>query len=101
MVQVRRNIESRQETVIDARGAGRFAGVEAEPRAGVRSGHIPNSLNVPFTQVQALQPNLVLKPLYFNPVQVYIKAGVSDFVLHGVILQGSRPQKPWLMRCLF
>ncbi|CAL8463926.1 g3461 [Coccomyxa elongata] len=53
MAQVRRNIESGQETVIDARGAGRFAGVEAEPRAGVRSGHIPNSLNVPFTQVLA------------------------------------------------
>lgn len=53
MAQVRRNIESRQETVIDARGAGRFAGIEAEPRAGVRSGHIPNSLNIPFTQVLA------------------------------------------------
>ncbi|EIE18910.1 rhodanese domain-containing protein [Coccomyxa subellipsoidea C-169] len=49
--QVRSNIDSREETVIDARGAGRFAGKEAEPRAGVRSGHIPNSLNVPFTQV--------------------------------------------------
>ncbi|KAK9918008.1 hypothetical protein WJX75_000492 [Coccomyxa subellipsoidea] len=49
--QVKRNIESREEIVIDARGAGRFAGEEAEPRAGVRSGHVPNSLNVPFTQV--------------------------------------------------
>jgi 3-mercaptopyruvate sulfurtransferase SseA len=48
--QVKRNIESREEIVIDARGAGRFAGEEAEPRAGVRSGHVPNSLNVPFTQ---------------------------------------------------
>ena len=52
--QVRSNIDSREETVIDARGAGRFAGKEAEPRAGVRSGHIPKSLNVPFTQAAFL-----------------------------------------------
>ena len=34
--------------IVDARGAGRFAGTEPEPRAGLRSGHIPGSLNVPF-----------------------------------------------------
>lgn len=49
--QVRRNIDSKEEVVVDARGPGRFAGSEAEPRAGVRSGHIPNSVNVPFPLV--------------------------------------------------
>ncbi|KUJ77652.1 3-mercaptopyruvate sulfurtransferase [Ruegeria profundi] len=34
--------------IIDARSAGRFAGAEAEPREGLRSGHIPGSRNVPF-----------------------------------------------------
>ncbi|NVO56769.1 3-mercaptopyruvate sulfurtransferase [Rhodobacteraceae bacterium B1Z28] len=34
--------------IIDARAAGRFAGKETEPRAGLRSGHIPGSRNVPF-----------------------------------------------------
>ena len=34
--------------LVDARSAGRFAGTEPEPRAGLRSGHIPGSLNVPF-----------------------------------------------------
>ena len=34
--------------IIDARSAGRFAGAEAEPRKGLRSGHIPGSRNVPF-----------------------------------------------------
>ncbi len=34
--------------IIDARSAARFAGTEAEPREGLRSGHIPGSLNVPF-----------------------------------------------------
>ncbi|MEM8629900.1 MAG: 3-mercaptopyruvate sulfurtransferase [Pseudomonadota bacterium] len=32
--------------VIDARGPGRFRGAEPEPRAGLRSGHIPGSKNV-------------------------------------------------------
>ena len=50
--QVRANIGSKEAAVVDARGAGRFAGAEAEPRPGVRAGHIPGSLNVPFTQVQ-------------------------------------------------
>jgi thiosulfate/3-mercaptopyruvate sulfurtransferase len=34
--------------LVDARSAGRFAGTEPEPRAGLRAGHIPGSLNVPF-----------------------------------------------------
>jgi thiosulfate/3-mercaptopyruvate sulfurtransferase len=37
--------------VVDARSAGRFAGKEAEPRAGLRSGHMPGALNVPFTEI--------------------------------------------------
>lgn len=37
--------------VVDARPADRFRGEAPEPRPGVRSGHIPGSLNVPFTAV--------------------------------------------------
>ncbi len=37
--------------VLDARSAGRFKGVEPEPRAGLRGGHMPNSLNLPFAHV--------------------------------------------------
>lgn len=33
--------------VADARPAGRFAGTEPEPRAGVRGGHMPGARNVP------------------------------------------------------
>lgn len=40
------NLGSGGEQVIDARGAPRFTGAEAEPRAGMASGHIPQSLNV-------------------------------------------------------
>lgn len=37
--------------VVDARAADRFKGEAPEPRAGLRSGHIPGSLNVPFAGV--------------------------------------------------
>ncbi|TGD67691.1 3-mercaptopyruvate sulfurtransferase [Tabrizicola sp. WMC-M-20] len=37
-----------QAEIIDARAAPRFRGEVAEPRAGLRSGHIPGSKNVPF-----------------------------------------------------
>ena len=33
--------------IVDARGPGRFTGEEAEPRAGMASGHIPGSKNLP------------------------------------------------------
>lgn len=34
--------------IVDARGEGRFRGEDPEPRPGLRAGHIPGSLNVPF-----------------------------------------------------
>jgi thiosulfate/3-mercaptopyruvate sulfurtransferase len=45
---MRANIASRAAQVLDARSAGRFAGTEPEPRAGLRGGHIPGSLNLPY-----------------------------------------------------
>jgi thiosulfate/3-mercaptopyruvate sulfurtransferase len=46
--QITDNLRTRAEQVVDARSAGRFAGTEPEPRAGLRGGHIPGSMNVPF-----------------------------------------------------
>ena len=37
--------------VVDARSAGRFAGRDPELREGLRSGHMPGSFNVPFTEI--------------------------------------------------
>ncbi|KJS42929.1 MAG: 3-mercaptopyruvate sulfurtransferase [Roseovarius sp. BRH_c41] len=37
--------------ILDARAAARFRGEAAEPRAGLRAGHIPGSKNVPYTDL--------------------------------------------------
>jgi thiosulfate/3-mercaptopyruvate sulfurtransferase len=45
------NLAARREQVIDARSRARFEGSAKEPRAGLRSGHIPGSLNLPFDEL--------------------------------------------------
>jgi thiosulfate/3-mercaptopyruvate sulfurtransferase len=37
--------------IVDARAAPRFRGEVQEPRPGLRSGHIPGSLNVPWSEI--------------------------------------------------
>ncbi|MGY2049483.1 3-mercaptopyruvate sulfurtransferase [Methylobacterium sp. JK268] len=59
--------------VVDARSAARFAGEEAEPRPGVRPGHMPGALNVHYA---ALQERGTLKdPAALE--QVFRQAGVD------------------------
>jgi thiosulfate/3-mercaptopyruvate sulfurtransferase len=48
---MRANIEGGHEQVLDARAANRFAGTAPEIRPGVRAGHIPGSLNLPFDRL--------------------------------------------------
>ena len=58
--QMRRNIENRAEQILDARSRGRFAAIEPEPRAGLRGGHIPGSLNLPYDELY--QPDGTFRP---------------------------------------
>jgi thiosulfate/3-mercaptopyruvate sulfurtransferase len=37
--------------VLDARGEGRFTGQTPEPREGMKSGHMPNAINLPYKKV--------------------------------------------------
>lgn len=60
--QVEQNLESGREQVLDARSAGRFAGTDPEPRAGLRSGHIPGSLSLPFTDLLERGTRIMLPP---------------------------------------
>lgn len=51
LAQMRGNLSHAREQVVDARSAPRFQGKEAEPRAGLRAGHIPGSRNLPFSEL--------------------------------------------------
>ncbi|WP_070786695.1 sulfurtransferase [Flavobacterium crassostreae] len=49
--QILNNIDSKTALLIDARSSDRFYGETEEPRAGLRSGHIPGALNIPYTEL--------------------------------------------------
>jgi thiosulfate/3-mercaptopyruvate sulfurtransferase len=50
---LRANLRTGREQVVDLRPAGRFTGAEPEPRAGLRGGHIPGSRSLPYTALVA------------------------------------------------
>jgi thiosulfate/3-mercaptopyruvate sulfurtransferase len=60
--------------IVDARGAGRFAGTEPEPRPGLRAGHIPGSRNVHYASL--LNADGTLKPVD-ELRQLFAAAGID------------------------
>ncbi len=65
--------QSKDRLIIDARSAERFRGEAPEPRPGLRSGHIPGSLNVP---VSSLTTDGKMRPA--NELKtVFTEAGVD------------------------
>jgi thiosulfate/3-mercaptopyruvate sulfurtransferase len=91
-----------REQIVDMRSAGRFAGSEAEPRPGLRGGHIPDSLNLPYQELVAPDGTL-LSPAALRdriaragidpsrPVIATCGSGVSACTLiHALHLLGSR-----------
>ena len=59
--QVLDNLTARREQVIDARSRGRFEGSAKEPRPGLRSGHIPGSLNLPYDALTDRETRTLLR----------------------------------------
>ena len=55
------NLRTGAEQVVDARGPGRFKGAEPEPRPGVRPGHIPGAINLPYARL--LNPDGTMLPI--------------------------------------
>jgi thiosulfate/3-mercaptopyruvate sulfurtransferase len=97
------NLKSRREQVLDARAAGRFTGEAPEPRAGMRSGHIPGSRSLPFTELldpetQTMRPAAALQKRFAaagidlkRPVVTSCGSGVTAGVLAlGLHLLGHR-----------
>jgi thiosulfate/3-mercaptopyruvate sulfurtransferase len=56
---VRRSLRGGVEQIVDMRSAARFAGSEPEPRPGLRGGHIPGSLSLPYDQLVAADGTLL------------------------------------------
>lgn len=54
------SLQSSDATVVDARPAARFSGQAPEPRPGLRSGHMPGALSLPFDRL--LTPEGKMKP---------------------------------------
>lgn len=48
---VKENVSNKESLVIDARSADRFNSLVPEPRADLRRGNIPNSINIPFQEM--------------------------------------------------
>jgi thiosulfate/3-mercaptopyruvate sulfurtransferase len=48
---IKSNLNNENKLIIDARSSGRFKGTAPEPRAGLRSGNIASSINLPFDDV--------------------------------------------------
>lgn len=59
--QMLENLRTGAEQVVDARGPGRFKGSEPEPRPGVRPGHIPGAINLPYARL--LNPDGTMLPV--------------------------------------
>lgn len=51
LVAIQKNLETSTFLLIDARSEVRFYGKTPESRPNLRSGHIPNAINIPFTEV--------------------------------------------------
>lgn len=49
LADMRRIVDTGESQIADARGPGRFTGSEPEPRAGIRSGHMPGARNLPYS----------------------------------------------------
>jgi thiosulfate/3-mercaptopyruvate sulfurtransferase len=78
---VKAALSSGSHIVVDARSASRFAGEEAEPRPGVRPGHIPGSKNLHYAQILSGDP-VGLKALpELEALFDSVGAGQSDQVM--------------------
>ncbi|KAE9962320.1 hypothetical protein BLS_000500 [Venturia inaequalis] len=87
--------------ILDARSKGRFEGSDPEPRAGLSSGHMPYSINIPFSDVisartKAFLPAEELK-LYFEtknvdpskPIVCSCGTGVTAAVLDAALTEAG------------
>jgi thiosulfate/3-mercaptopyruvate sulfurtransferase len=95
-------IERRDAQLIDARSRGRFAATEPEIRPGLRGGHIPGSLSLPYAELfsddDVLRPEADVRGAFqgagldlTRPVVATCGSGVSAAVLALAMYRLGRP----------
>lgn len=72
---VARALAAPDATVLDARSAGRFAGTEPEPRPGLRPGHMPGAVNLPYTELQSPDGHLLPLPRLRERIDAVVPPG--------------------------
>ncbi len=72
------NLQQPQEIVLDARSQGRFVGQAPEPHAGLKGGHIPQSINLPYSKV--IRDGHFLPPQELEGVFASLSLGQSPLV---------------------
>ncbi|MBP6182235.1 sulfurtransferase [Flavobacterium sp.] len=77
--QILKNIQTEVALLIDARAENRFHGIGDEPRRGLRNGHIPGSINIPYTRLlqdgKFLSKEALLKILPLNEKPLFFTCG--------------------------
>jgi thiosulfate/3-mercaptopyruvate sulfurtransferase len=96
-------LETGSAQVVDARPADRFRGDAPEPRPGVRAGHMPGSLNLPFPRIVAdgkLRPAADIEAAFHDagvdldrPVVTSCGSGVSAAILALALEEIGKPAK--------
>lgn len=96
------NLTAKSELVIDARSAGRFNATAAEPRPGIRGGHMPGAVNLPVTDVLAPDQTLLPKDVLLakfealgvdgtRPVVTSCGSGITATVLTLALARAGLP----------
>ena len=80
-----KNIKTQKYQIVDARSEGRYSGKEPEPRIGLRSGHIPDAINLPFENL-------------FDPTN-FMTIRSADEILAIIKKAGIDPLKPIISSC--
>ena len=79
--------------IMDARAAQRFYGLVAEPRKGLRSGHMPNAKSLPFTELLSegryLREKSVLKGLFSQSVDEQLVFSCGSGVTACILALGA------------
>jgi thiosulfate/3-mercaptopyruvate sulfurtransferase len=79
------NVESQEIQVVDARPAGRYNGTDPEPRAGMRSGHVPGAISLPFQKLLEPENFMVMRS--------------ADEIAAVISEAGIDPEKPLISSC--